>query len=222
MAREVEALYTNGPAGGGGATISVRPILAMRSTLIPRHLVTPRVDLLEETPGTPLEHADGSSVAVFAQAYGPFHTYRREVRVADSVCTETITYRLSVPWFTWLFSWPVRRTLRNRPADGASTGWWAPPDRLSERQVNLLGLLAVATMVATFANTLFTQTATFAADSFGVDSNGIGQGGAVVRLGVLITLPFAFVADRVGAGYGYAREQAAELGVTRDQQRFRL
>ena len=64
--------------------------------------------------------------AVFAQAYGPFHTYRREVRVADSVCTETITYRLSVPWFTWLFSWPVRRTLRNRPADGASTGWWAP------------------------------------------------------------------------------------------------
>ena len=47
VAREVEALYTNGPAGGGGATISVRPILAMRSTLIPRHLVTPRVDLLE-------------------------------------------------------------------------------------------------------------------------------------------------------------------------------
>ena len=47
VAREVEAPYTNGPAGGGGATTSVRPILAMRSTLIPRHLVSPRVDLLE-------------------------------------------------------------------------------------------------------------------------------------------------------------------------------
>lgn len=161
----------------------------------------PRVDLLEETPGTPLEHADGSSVAVFAQAYGPFHTYRREVRVADSVCTETITYRLSVPWFTWLFAWPVRRTLRNRPADGASTGWWAPPDRLSERQVNLLGLLAVATMVATFANTLFTQTATFAADSFGANSRALGAAGAIVRLGVVISLPFAVMADRIGRRY---------------------
>jgi hypothetical protein len=43
-AQEVEALYTNGPAGGGGATTAVRQVLAMRSTLIPRHLVPWRVD----------------------------------------------------------------------------------------------------------------------------------------------------------------------------------
>ena len=36
VAREVESLYTNGPAGGGGATAVVRQVLAMRSTLIPR------------------------------------------------------------------------------------------------------------------------------------------------------------------------------------------
>jgi hypothetical protein len=44
VAREVESLYTNGPAGGGGASALVRPVLAMRSTLIPRALAPWRVD----------------------------------------------------------------------------------------------------------------------------------------------------------------------------------
>ena len=39
VAREVESLYTNGPAGGGGASTVVKPVLAMRSTLMPRTLV---------------------------------------------------------------------------------------------------------------------------------------------------------------------------------------
>jgi hypothetical protein len=38
IGREVEALYTNGPAGGGGATRSTREVLAMLSTSIPRTL----------------------------------------------------------------------------------------------------------------------------------------------------------------------------------------
>jgi hypothetical protein len=42
----VEALYTNGPAGGGGASRSVRPIVAIESTLIPRGLVHTEVELL--------------------------------------------------------------------------------------------------------------------------------------------------------------------------------
>ena len=44
VAREVESLYTNGPAGGGGASTSVRQVLAMRSTLVPRNRVSWRVD----------------------------------------------------------------------------------------------------------------------------------------------------------------------------------
>jgi hypothetical protein len=40
---EVEALYTNGPFGGGGVTRSVRSVLAVASTLIDRALVTPSV-----------------------------------------------------------------------------------------------------------------------------------------------------------------------------------
>lgn len=39
VANEVEALYTNGPAGGGGVTGSAREVLAVASTLVPRELV---------------------------------------------------------------------------------------------------------------------------------------------------------------------------------------
>jgi hypothetical protein len=40
IGREVEALYTNGPAGGGGASVSTREVLAVASTQVPRELVT--------------------------------------------------------------------------------------------------------------------------------------------------------------------------------------
>jgi hypothetical protein len=43
---EVEALYTNGPAAGGGATKSTREVVAIRSCLLPRHLVTPGAHLV--------------------------------------------------------------------------------------------------------------------------------------------------------------------------------
>ena len=41
--REVEALYTNGPAGGGGVQGSTREIIAMASVLIPRELVSHQI-----------------------------------------------------------------------------------------------------------------------------------------------------------------------------------
>lgn len=44
---EVEALYTNGPAGGGGARTGARPLVAVRSCLIPRDLVCTGVDIIE-------------------------------------------------------------------------------------------------------------------------------------------------------------------------------
>ena len=39
VAQEVEALYTNGPAGGGGATRSVREVIAAAAVLMPRESV---------------------------------------------------------------------------------------------------------------------------------------------------------------------------------------
>jgi hypothetical protein len=47
VAREIEALYTNGPAGGGGAFGSTREVIAIASALIPRECVSHQVSLLE-------------------------------------------------------------------------------------------------------------------------------------------------------------------------------
>lgn len=46
---EVEALYLNGPAAGGGVAQSVREVVAVASTLIPRAVVQTRVEVLEWT-----------------------------------------------------------------------------------------------------------------------------------------------------------------------------
>ncbi|MEF8841075.1 MAG: acyclic terpene utilization AtuA family protein [Haloarculaceae archaeon] len=54
VANEVETLYTNGPAGGGGVTTDVRRVVGIASTLIDRDLVAPTVTL----------HPDGRSVEV--------------------------------------------------------------------------------------------------------------------------------------------------------------
>jgi hypothetical protein len=47
VAHEVEALYINGPASGGGVTQSVREVIAAASTLIPREWAPTSVTLLE-------------------------------------------------------------------------------------------------------------------------------------------------------------------------------
>ena len=50
IGNEVETLYTNGPAGGGGATKSAREIVAVQSVLLPRERVSPRVVMIESLP----------------------------------------------------------------------------------------------------------------------------------------------------------------------------
>ncbi len=45
VGNEVESLYTNGPAGGGGAWKSAREIVAVASTLLPQHLARPAVSI---------------------------------------------------------------------------------------------------------------------------------------------------------------------------------
>lgn len=47
IGNEVETLYTNGPAGGGGASRSVREVLAVQSVLLPRELVSASIQLME-------------------------------------------------------------------------------------------------------------------------------------------------------------------------------
>jgi hypothetical protein len=47
VGHEVEALYLNGPAGGGGVTQSVREVIAVASALVPREAVQPRCTILD-------------------------------------------------------------------------------------------------------------------------------------------------------------------------------
>jgi hypothetical protein len=47
IGNEVETLYTNGPAGGGGASKVTREVLAVQSVLIMRDLVAPAVEIIE-------------------------------------------------------------------------------------------------------------------------------------------------------------------------------
>jgi hypothetical protein len=46
VANEVEALYTNGPAAGGGASKSVREVIAAAAVLVPRDWAQPHLSLL--------------------------------------------------------------------------------------------------------------------------------------------------------------------------------
>ena len=156
-----------------------------------RRLVdAPRDDLVVER---------ATDVGVFEQEHGPFRAYRRTVTTAEGELVETTRYRLTIPWFAWLFALPVRWTIQRRGAVHRSAPpWWAPPDRIDERQALVLGLLAAVSMSSAFTNTLFTQTAQFAADDFGVGDTGFGNAMSVVRLGIVVALPLAAIADRVG------------------------
>ncbi|KFC65023.1 hypothetical protein FG93_05046 [Bosea sp. LC85] len=47
IGNEVEALYTNGPAGGGGCWKSVRQVVAIASTLVPESIVSTQLTVFE-------------------------------------------------------------------------------------------------------------------------------------------------------------------------------
>lgn len=183
---------------GGGRTVTrVWPDVPEVATA----LTQPRDDLVAESTN------DGR---LFIQSSGPFVEYERRLERRDGSWHETTRYRLVIPWFAWVFALPVRALIGRRwhPPHGSgvtSPGpqrsrmpWWTPPDRLDERHALVLGLLAAASMSSAFVNTVFTQTVKFAADDFGVGNSGIGIAGSVVRAGVVLALPAAVLADRIG------------------------
>ncbi len=170
------------------------------------------------------ERADGDGR--FIQESGPFTAYERVVSRDDDGATieERTTYRFILPWFGWLFALPIRWAIARRGHDPTTdrplshrTPAWAPPDRLTPRQLSVLGLLAASSMASAFINTLFTQTVEFAADDFGVGDSGIGIAGAVVRAGIIFVIPLAALADRAGrrtviVAVGFAAPLVAAAG----------
>lgn len=160
-------------------------------------MLGPRDDLVNERVEDHTESPDGT--VRFVQEHGPFADYERTVSVRDGRLHEVTTYRLTIPWFAWLFALPVRWAVARRGTiHRTRPPWWAPPDQIDARQGLVLGLLAAASMSSAFTNTLFTQTAQFAAEDFGVGDTGFGNAMSVVRAGIVIALPLAWLADRIG------------------------
>src|SRR4051794_32927499 len=68
----------------------------------------PRDDLLlEQTePGARRDPTPWRALA-FTQDEGPFTTYRRTVVLDGEELVESTAYGVTIPWFGWLFRWPV-------------------------------------------------------------------------------------------------------------------
>lgn len=138
----------------------------------------------------------------FEAAEGPVSTYHRSVEhepAADGAAvevTETVEFRLAIPYFAWLLLVPVRRALRRPPWQARP--WWLPGARFDARASSMLATLCAVSVVSGYLNTLFSQTVAFAADEFHASNQAQGAAGGVVRVGGMLAVIVAARADRAG------------------------
>ena len=127
------------------------PMSGWGNTLVVEHevdddgladLCTPRDDVVAEQP---------LSGGVYGLSHGPFSHYERSLDINRGAgpaghhrVTERFVWRLAIPVWRPLLTWPMRRALRQRPSDAP---WWAPPDRLDARAARVLRLLACIQVV---------------------------------------------------------------------------
>lgn len=190
MGRDVRHLVRSWPADDATSAWLCRP----RSDVV---LEEPVDEHESQTPGP----------RVFRQSSGPFIVYERCIELVETdpksssrTWRESTSFVLDVPWFGWMVSGLLARHLKARSPgpDALRQPAWLPPDRLDERQVRVLGLLAAVSLLTAFVNTLFTQTVAFAGADLGVGDWGRGVAGTVVRIGIVLGLPAAILADRIG------------------------
>jgi MFS family permease len=163
--------------------------------------LAPRHDLVLESDAadTSVDH-----IHVFLLEQGPFRSYERRVEWHPSAVpghvelTQRTEFRWAVPFWWFLFHWPMKRRLR-RP--GGSAPWWAPPHPLDATGALVLGLMCTVSVVAGYLGTVITQTITFASDEFHQSSGTQGAVLALTRTGVVFTLLALSLADRKGRRY---------------------
>jgi MFS family permease len=155
-------------------------------------LLQPRTHPFVETPV-----GDGT----FTIDDGPVRDFRRSVSVEPQtdgtwLATEIITFKLAIPYFWWFFGIPIRFAFHRPPWKGPA--WWMPNDRFDRRATTVLATLSAVAVLSGYLNTLFSQTATFAADEFHATNTAQGVTGGIVRVGGLLALVIAASADRRG------------------------
>jgi MFS family permease len=133
----------------------------------------------------------------FEAVEGPVTDYHRTVVVVgESRVTQTVEFRLAIPYFGWFFVLPIGVALRRPP--WKADAWWLPPQRLDARASSTLATLAALGVVFGYLSTLFNQTIAFAADEFHASNSAQGVAGGAVRFGGLLALFLASAADRRG------------------------
>ena len=139
--------------------------------------------------------------STFSLAKGPFSSYERLVEVTPSPSgaqvTETFTYTIASPFWRLLLGIPIRRFLK-RSGGSEEKLWWAPPEIFDSQTTRTLSLLCIAAVITGYLGALLGQTATFAAEEFGASDRAQGVLLAMVRIGTLITVVVAGLADKHG------------------------
>lgn len=175
-------------------------------------LLRPRDDIVLETPAETL----GGSHR-FELAEGPFTSYSRLVEVSPATgpqasqarsstggiapghqVTETVEWRLAVPWFGPAFNVAVRHAMRTGRTGDGTQPIWAPPRRFTPRAATVMAMLAAAAMLSGYLANAPSELHTYAADEFGADQAAQGMLGAVVRIGTLLAIGVSVLADRHG------------------------
>lgn len=121
---------------------------------------------------------------------------------------------LPVAYFRWFFRPALWLTLGRRarwakhaltaaaagatPPDPPRRGPLAPPARFSRPQVVLLSAAAWTTALATFGGALFGQNAAFIEDAYSASDQALGVSLAITRVGILMAILAAALADRRG------------------------
>lgn len=162
-------------------------------TSIPR---TPDALAAVREPRTGFVEEQTAGVDRFDAGRGPVDHYVRTVTIEGDTLVETVEFRLAIPYFRWLFTPFVWWMLRSRAH--TTQPWWAPPDTFDRRSSSVLGTLAAIAVVFGYLNTVFTQTIAFAGDEFHAGNAAQGVAGGVVRIGGLLALLLASIADRRG------------------------
>lgn len=162
---------------------------------------TPRDDIVAERLLT-ASTQEQPSTWNFEALHGPLSRYHRQVSVSQDLISVTTQYSIGVPYFGWLLVLPLRRFLAQPPGIGGGGGkqpWWGPPERLDHRGAAVLATLAAATLMSGYLGTLITQTITYVADDFGLDTSRQQSFVlAILRTGIVIALALTAMADRVG------------------------
>lgn len=89
-------------------------------------------------------------------------------------------------------------TSRTRSPESRQIWGFTAPEPLTSRQKLVLKLLWLACLPAAYVNTVFTQTVAYASTEFNISEQGQGFAAAIVRWGVVIAIPLAALADRIG------------------------